>query len=128
MGTNGEYILVNGTSKTVGGPFTRYSPEDPDDDNKKSMLDLVIASKNLFRYIIKLEIDKNLNWTPYRTINRNKIRFTDHYALMVIMKNIPKKKNKPPKQKKSIIWNTNKAGGWDKYHEKTSNNTNLETA
>ena len=85
---NGEYILVNKTSKTVGGPYTRYTPEDPNDNNRKSMLDLVIASKNLSKYITKLEIDKDLKWTPFRTVNKNKIRFTDHYALMVIFKTI----------------------------------------
>ena len=46
--SSGEYILVNRTDKTKGGPYTRFSPENPIDEDKKSELDLVIVSKTLF--------------------------------------------------------------------------------
>ena len=32
--SSGEYILLNGTNKTVGCPFTRYDPSEPINDNK----------------------------------------------------------------------------------------------
>ena len=54
---SGEYILVNETDKTVGGPNTRYAPEDPDDEERNSMLDLAIMSKDVFKYVVRLEID-----------------------------------------------------------------------
>ena len=40
--SSGEYILLNGTNKTVGGWFTRYDPSELKNHNKKSSLDLVI--------------------------------------------------------------------------------------
>ena len=42
-----KYILVNATDKTVGGPFTRIDPSDPENDSKKAALDLIIISKGL---------------------------------------------------------------------------------
>ena len=41
---DGKYLLVNNSSKCVGGPFTRV---DPSDVNKKSCLSLVIISAGL---------------------------------------------------------------------------------
>ena len=54
----GDVILVNNSEKAEGGPFTRKDPSDPNDDKKKSCLDLVLISKDLFRYVNKLFIDK----------------------------------------------------------------------
>ena len=59
---SGDFVLVNRTDKTIGGP------ENPNDESKKSELDLVIISKSLFDFVLKLEIDKDLNWTPCRSI------------------------------------------------------------
>ena len=42
-----------------GGPFTRKDPSFPNDEKKKSCLDLVLISKDLYRYVEKLFIDKN---------------------------------------------------------------------
>ena len=56
---NEEYVLVNALDKTKGGPFTRFDRRSPNDDSKKSLLDLVIVSRNLLRYVEKLEIDRN---------------------------------------------------------------------
>ena len=39
-----KYILVNGTDKAEGGPYTRFDSSSPDDDLKKSALDLCIVS------------------------------------------------------------------------------------
>ena len=74
-----KYILVNATSKVVGGPFTRFDPANPD---RKSCIDLVMISKELFKHVHKLFIDKNLTFTPGRPISRNKIRYTDHRSLI----------------------------------------------
>ena len=85
------------------------------------MLDLFIVSKNLVPYIEKLEIDKDLNWTPSRSVKGN-LKFPDHYALLLTMKNLPI--NKPSSQviRKQIIWNTRKKNGWLMYSKKTENN------
>ena len=54
----GKMILVNNTEKAEGGPFTRKDPSSPDDDSKKSCLDLCMVSKDLYRYVEKLVIDE----------------------------------------------------------------------
>ena len=64
--TGGDYTLVNALNCVEGGPFTRYDKADENNDEKKSLLDLVIGSNNLVPYIQKLKIDKNLQWTPSR--------------------------------------------------------------
>ena len=91
---SGDYVLLNETTKSHGGPYTRYAPEDPDDEERKSMLDPVIMLKDLFKYVVRLEIDKDLHWTPYRSVNKRTLRFTDHYAMLLVIKNIPKMKKK----------------------------------
>ena len=68
---NSNYILLNSSDKAVNGPFTRV---DPGNDNKKSVLDLCIVSKELEPYVECMLIDNNRNFTPYRSISRNQIR------------------------------------------------------
>ena len=46
-----DYVLVNATNKVKNGPFTRYDVADPNNDSKKSTLDLVVVSKDLAEYI-----------------------------------------------------------------------------
>ena len=123
----GKCILVNSTDKTIGGPFSRYSPEDPEDDNKKSALDLVIVSENLFKYVEKLEIDKDLRWTPSR-VTKGRLKYSDHYSLLLMFKGIPKKMERVVGKKKPIIWNTKKPGCWEEYYKKTNDNPALENA
>ena len=67
---NGDYIVLNDTNKSIGGPFTRYSPENPNDESKKSELDLVIVSKSLYGYVEKQVIDKEMKITPYRVVKK----------------------------------------------------------
>ena len=64
-------------------------------------------------------IDKELKWTPYRVINKSSLRFTDHYAMVIIFEGIPLKKDNNISRKRPVIWNTNKSGGWKKYFKKT---------
>ena len=45
-----KYVLLNSTNKVKGGPFTRYNPAAPEDDDSKSCLDLIIISKELLKY------------------------------------------------------------------------------
>ena len=88
----GKYTLVNASNKATGGPYTRYDPSNPKDDCRKSALDLIIISKELFKYVEVMIIDKNLNLTPARVITRNKVIYSDHYAIIMKFKDIPLKK------------------------------------
>ena len=124
---NGKYVLVNNTGKTINGPFTRYDPSEPKNEDKKSALDLVIVSECLFQYIEKLEIDKNLKWTPCRPVNKKSLRYSDRYSLLLTFKDIPKKQCKVVGHNKPIIWNTNKKGGSEKYSNMTENHEDLDT-
>ena len=121
----GKYCLVNTTKYVVGGPFTRYDPSDPHNNDKKSVLELCIVSKELLIYVDTLTIDKERNFTPFRPIGKSKRTYTDHYSLRLLFKNIPLKPVNPVAAKKVIRWNTNKEGGWKTYTEMTSNNARL---
>ena len=61
-----KYMLVNASKLSEGGPFTRYDPSDKNNDDKKSLLDVVIVSSALKPYISKLTIDSKLMFTPFR--------------------------------------------------------------
>ena len=80
-----RYKLINGTEVEQGGPYTRYDPSSPNDDEKKSILDLFIVSKNLCKYIDNLYIDKDLKFTPANPTNKRLI-FTDHYSCLLTLK------------------------------------------
>ena len=118
---NDKYVLVNATDKTTGGVFTRYDRSDPNNDAKKSLLDMVIVSKDLLKYIEKLEVDKSLQWTPYRVV-KGEYKFPDHYALHLVLKSIPMRQLNFVSNKKQIIWNTKKKMGWEMYKDMTENN------
>ena len=105
-----EYVLVNATDLVVNGPFTHYSPSEPNNPSKKSLLDIIIVSKNFFKYIDKLEIDLDLKFTPSRSV-KGVLKFPDHYALLLKLKNIPTKPPTKLTMNKSIIWNTRKKDG-----------------
>ena len=120
-----KYVLVNATEKAEGGPFTRYDPSDPKNDNLKSCLDLAIVSKNLFRYVEKLIIDKRLALTPGRAISKSKLVYSDHYALILKFKDIPLRQEQNLAGPRYITWNTNKEGGWDVYKEITDEDSKL---
>ena len=83
--------LVNSLECVLGGPFTRYTPNEMNDDNKKCALDLVFVSGNLAQYIESLQIDRELKWTPCREINKTELQYSDHYALICTFKDIPLK-------------------------------------
>ena len=52
-----KYVLVNAKDKCKGGPFTRIDPS----DGTKSVLDLCILSKELYKYVDSLVIDSKRN-------------------------------------------------------------------
>ena len=65
---NGDVILVNNTNKAEGGPFTRKDPSNPQDENKKSCLDLALISTDLYRYVDRLVIDKEEKYKMHRVV------------------------------------------------------------
>ena len=121
----GKYCLVNATDKVIGGPYTRYDPSDPFNDEKKSVLELCIISRELFVFVESLTIDKDRLFTPFRPIGKNKRTYTDHYSLKLTFRDIPLKPIKPVSGQKTIRWNTKKEGGWEAYHRMTENNPEL---
>ena len=83
---SGHYTLLNATNKAKDGPFTRV---DPGDVEKKSALDLCIISAELFPYVESLIIDKNKSFTPYRSMNKSVVKYSDHFSLLVVFKGLP---------------------------------------
>ena len=118
----GKYILVNASKKVIGGPFTRYDPSDPNNIDKKSVLELCIVSRELFIYVENLTIDKEKLFTPFRPISKTKLTYTDHYSLLLLFKNIPLKPTQAVGCVKVTRWNTNKPGGWEAYEEMVTDN------
>ena len=121
---DGRYHLVNNSLKCAGGPFTRV---DPSDKNNKSCLSLVIISAGLEEYVDELKIDNKQHFTPHRAIKKNgKLVFTDHYGMLFKLKNIPLRLKSPPTPNETVIWNTNKEGGWKRYLDLTTDSKELE--
>lgn len=117
---------MNATNKVVGGPFTRFDPSDPENNHKKSSLSFCLVSNELFTYVDCLTIDKEKRFTPFRTISKKKVIFTDHYSLLLFFKNIPLRPRNIGAGNKVTRWNTIKEGGWEVYRQMTTNNNNLE--
>ena len=119
-----KYCLINATEKTVGGPFTRYDPADPENQVKRSVLDLVIISVELADFVEKLEIDKDKVFTPFRPAGKNLLH-TDHFSMLLELKDLPLKTGKTVAVKKFLRWNTNKPEGWKTYQEMTGKSEKL---
>ena len=109
----------------VNGPFTRYQTNDPLNTEKQSCLDLAIISEGLQKYIEVLEIDKHLRFTPGYS-NGKKIKYSDHFGMKIVFKDIPLKDTDVKiTKKREPICNLNKKGGWEKYFHLTDKNTIL---
>ena len=93
---------------------------------RRNPLDFIIISKNLRQYLVSLEIDKNLHWTPSRPIGKAGLRFSDHYALICKFRNIPRKNQRKAKRILPTIWNLRKRGGWERYRANTDNAEAIE--
>ena len=111
-----KYVLLNSTNKVRGGPFTRYNPAAPEDDDLKSCLDLILISKELLKYVDEIVIDKDFNFTPGKPLGGSKMCYPDHYGILLVMKNIPLANRRNVANKKFKLWNLNKEGGWNKYN------------
>ena len=89
---------------------------------EKSVLDYVIVSDELIRYIKNMKIDTAKQFTPWCTLKSGK-RFSDHNAI------IPKVEySKIPSQSKSdreTVWNFNHPKGWEKFRKFKSTNNSL---
>ena len=111
---NSDLVLLNSSEKTVGGPWTR---EDPADPKKQSVLDLVICSKGLERFVKFMRIDSERSFAPRRvqkTKKGIKETFSDHYAIEVVLTGIKSKKTSC-KTKKEVTYNYRNPGGWEMY-------------
>ena len=86
------------------------------------MLDLVIVSNDLVEYVDTMEIDDRYFRFPGRPMKNGKIKYSDHRAIKITFKGIPKEKDVIKTGVKVTRWNTQKEGGWRKYKEMTSNN------
>ena len=103
--------------------MTRVDPSDPNNLEKQSAIDFTIMSVELFQYVDKLIIDKNKSFAMVRPVFEKgscKLKSSEHFTLILIMKNIPKAMNKP-EVTKELIWNLNKKNGWKKYQDITEN-------
>ena len=69
---SGDFICMNNSPKAVGGPFTRYDPSCPMKTENMSCLDLVLASSKLEQFIEKIEIDREIKFSPVRPISKTK--------------------------------------------------------
>ena len=78
---------------------------------------IIIVSRSLFNFIERVEIDKERKFTPCHALKRKKVTYPDHYAIIMTMKNIPRKKVTEIKPQKVKMWNKNKSGGWVKYNK-----------
>ena len=111
-----EIILVNSLEMVEGGPWTWESRSDP---TKKSCLDLVMVSENLVSYISSLLVDTKRDYAPFR-VAKKKGRITmvrsDHYTLVLKLKNLPKRNMLKVKQSH---WNLKKPNGWENYEAMT---------
>ena len=119
---DGKYVLVNNTNVAKGGPYTRC---DPADKSRKSCLSLVIASKSLMPFIECLEVDKDNKLAPSKA-TKTRLITSDHFPVIVTLKNIPKNKGKSMKNENRSVWNTKKPDGWATYKLLTSDNTPLD--
>ena len=86
------------------------------------MLDYVIASGELIRYIKNMQINTAKQFTPWRTLKSSK-RFSDHNASILKVEY-----NKIPSQSESDrenVWNFNHRKGWKSFHKITSTKHSL---
>ena len=119
---DGQYICLNNHETSKGGPFTRYDPAAPHDKTKMSCLDLVIISQDLFPYVKSIEIDSTMKFSPSRVVNRKTTKYPDHFPVIIVFENIPRRRMLKNVQSSYITWNKNKEDGWEKYKSLTESN------
>ena len=72
---------VSNSSQKCTGIFTRVNNKSPDE---KSVLDYVIVSSQLEKYVNYMRIDQQKLFTPWKTLKQGK-RFSDHSAILLGM-------------------------------------------
>ena len=50
---------------------------------------------------------------------------TDHFSILLVLKDLPLKTENPVAARKIVRWNTNKPDGWKKYEEMAGNSDKL---
>ena len=105
--------LIN-SMEICAGIFTRINNKII---GEKSMLDYVIASDDLMRYIKNMQIYTNKQFMPWHTMKNGK-RFSDHNAVILKLEC-----NKIPSQsenKRETVWDFNHIKGWERFQKITS--------
>ena len=117
---SGDFICMNNSPKAFGGPFTRYDPSCPLKTENMSCLDLVLASSKLEQFIEKIEIDRDMKFSPIRPISKTKSVSSDHFPVIVTFcSEFCEEKQTWKKPDKFTMWNTHKQDGWTQYKELT---------
>ena len=95
---DGEFICMNNSPITTGGPFTRFDPSCPERAENMSCIDLVLASKKLVQFIEKVEIDNERKFSPIRPISKTKSVSSDHFPIIITFSSMfcIKKRHKNP--------------------------------
>ena len=78
---------MNASEKAKGEPWTRVDPV----TKKKSVLDLVVISEDLLKYVEDFYIDTARQITPFKPESDGSMSYTDHNAIAIVFKGIPKK-------------------------------------
>ena len=89
---------------------------------EKSVLDYVIVSDELIRYIKNMQIDTAKQFTPWHTLKSGK-RISVHNAIILKVEY-----SKIPSQSKSdreTVWNFNHPKSWERFHKYTSTRNSL---
>ena len=79
---------------------------------KKSVLEYVLVSADLYSQFVSMHIDEEKLFTPWRLINKGK-RFPDHCAIRFQMELNYRKRNH--EKTKTKVWNFNDPLGWEKF-------------
>ena len=107
---SGDYFMMNSLDLVEGGPWTREDPA----FGTMSCLDLAIGSANLRDCVVRMVVDKEKMFTPFRAVTTRGVvgrRHTDHLSLLIELK----MRNKKTIQKTETKWNTSKPDGWNNY-------------
>ena len=81
-----DFVLLNAAKVSTGGPFTRV---DPVNESCLSLLDLCIVSSDLFPYVESFTVDNDRKSTPYRALSKTKVKYSDHFSLIIKFVNLP---------------------------------------
>ena len=110
---------VLNSSQKCTGIFTRVNNRNP---NEKPVLDYVIVSGQLEKYVNYMRIDQQKLFTPWRTSKKGK-QFSDHNAISLDM-SLPVKRDLQVSSRKTT-WNFSDPSGWDKFEKMTSGDATL---